>query len=126
MTLLKAITVALVSVFVLTGSSTAVTISPVNQTKYHLTVKQIHDINIAERWAKGSMSRMIRQRESGGDYRINTGNGYYGAYQFLKSSWLANGGGKFAQYPNKAPRWAQDYIAWKYYKRSGWSPWSTA
>jgi hypothetical protein len=29
----------------------------------------------------------LRQCESGGDYTINTGNGYYGAYQYLPSTW---------------------------------------
>jgi hypothetical protein len=29
----------------------------------------------------------VRQRESGGNYSINTGNGYYGAYQFSISTW---------------------------------------
>lgn len=29
----------------------------------------------------------VRQCESGGDYTINTGNGFYGAYQFTISTW---------------------------------------
>ena len=30
--------------------------------------------------------------ESGGDWSINTGNGYYGGLQFSQSTWEANGG----------------------------------
>src|SRR5262249_51384878 len=42
----------------------------------------------------GSQSDMaflacVRRRESGGNYSINTGNGYYGAYQFAISTWNA-------------------------------------
>ncbi len=35
----------------------------------------------------GGTAACIRQRESGGDYSINTGNGYYGAYQFNQNTW---------------------------------------
>lgn len=31
--------------------------------------------------------RKLRNCESGGNYKINTGNGYYGAYQFSKPTW---------------------------------------
>lgn len=31
--------------------------------------------------------RALRMCESGGNYQINTGNGYYGAYQFSLSTW---------------------------------------
>lgn len=34
-----------------------------------------------------NVAECIKQRESGGNYSINTGNGYYGAYQFLPSTW---------------------------------------
>ncbi|MCF8587122.1 transglycosylase family protein [Gordonia sp. HY285] len=30
--------------------------------------------------------------ESGGDWSINTGNGYYGGLQFSQETWAANGG----------------------------------
>lgn len=35
----------------------------------------------------GGTAACIRQRESGGNYSINTGNGYYGAYQFNQGTW---------------------------------------
>jgi hypothetical protein len=34
----------------------------------------------------------VAQCESGGDWSINTGNGFYGGLQFTESTWLANGG----------------------------------
>ncbi|NNH68712.1 transglycosylase family protein [Nocardia uniformis] len=34
----------------------------------------------------------VAQCESGGDWSINTGNGYYGGLQFSPSTWAANGG----------------------------------
>ncbi len=38
----------------------------------------------------------VAQCESGGNWADNTGNGYYGGLQFLVSTWLANGGGRYA------------------------------
>ncbi|WP_024799715.1 transglycosylase family protein [Nocardia sp. BMG51109] len=34
----------------------------------------------------------VAQCESGGNWNINTGNGYYGGLQFTQSTWHANGG----------------------------------
>jgi resuscitation-promoting factor RpfA len=34
----------------------------------------------------------VAQCESGGNWHINTGNGYYGGLQFTLSTWAANGG----------------------------------
>ncbi|HWO60191.1 MAG TPA: transglycosylase family protein, partial [Umezawaea sp.] len=34
----------------------------------------------------------VAQCESGGNWGINTGNGYYGGLQFSPSTWSANGG----------------------------------
>src|SRR5437868_6396217 len=34
----------------------------------------------------------VAQCESGGNWNINTGNGYYGGLQFTQSTWAANGG----------------------------------
>jgi hypothetical protein len=65
----------------------------------------------------------IREKESGGDYTANTGNGYYGAYQFLESTWLSVGG---TGYPNEAPPAVQDALAQVLQQRSGWGQWSTA
>jgi hypothetical protein len=64
----------------------------------------------------------IRFHESGGNYATNTGNGYYGAYQFSESTWLGVGG---TGYPNQAPPAVQDAMAQRLQQRSGWGQWST-
>ena len=37
--------------------------------------------------SQGDIFARIRQRESGGNYATNTGNGYYGAYQYDLGTW---------------------------------------
>jgi hypothetical protein len=62
----------------------------------------------------------LRQCESGGNYRINTGNGYYGAYQFNLSTWRGIG---FSGYPHQASPATQDAAARRLQAMRGWSPW---
>ncbi len=61
--------------------------------------------------------------ESGGNWHINTGNGYYGGLQFNPNTWLAYGGGKFASRADLASRTEQISIAEKVLKASGWGAW---
>ena len=77
-------------------------------------------------WAATPKPLAVVKCESGGNYSINTGNGYYGAWQFDYRSWHANGGGQFAEYPHQASKAQQDFVAWTYWKRSGWGPWACA
>jgi hypothetical protein len=65
----------------------------------------------------------LRMCESGNNYKINTGNGYYGAYQFNLSTWKSVGG---AGYPNLATPAEQDARALKLYRLRGWQPWTCA
>ena len=62
----------------------------------------------------------LRQCESGGNYQENSGNGYYGAYQFLPSTWWAIG---FSGMPNQAPASVQDAAARVLLQRQGWGAW---
>ena len=62
----------------------------------------------------------LRVCESSDNYRANTGNGYYGAYQFDLSTWHANG---FSGYPDQASPQTQDQAAQVLYSRRGWQPW---
>ena len=94
--------------------------------RYNLGRNQLKEIAAAKAWANGSMPRRVRQCESGGNYGINTGNGYYGAYQFAGGTWLGVGGGKYARYAHQAPKFAQDHMAYRLWKRSGWGPWGCA
>lgn len=61
-----------------------------------------------------------RACESGGVYGTNTGNGFFGAYQFTLSSWLAVGG---AGYPHLAPPLEQDYRAVRLLRVQGVGAW---
>ncbi len=76
--------------------------------------------------ANSAMWDRIAQCESGGNWQINTGNGYYGGLQFDYSSWLANGGADFAPRADLATRDQQITVANRYYARAGLSPWGCA
>lgn len=78
----------------------------------------------AAAWAAGPGPTKVRICESGNNYSINTGNGYYGAWQFDLPSWHANGGGSFSYYPHHANKAQQDYVAWTYWTKAGWRPWA--
>jgi len=63
----------------------------------------------------------LRICESGGNYAANTGNGYYGAYQFSISTWQSMGTG-FSR-PDQAPPAVQDDAAQRLQARAGWGQW---
>ena len=65
----------------------------------------------------------LRMCESTNRYDINTGNGYYGAYQFDLSTWRSVGG---SGYPHEASAAEQDYRALILYRMRGWGPWVCA
>jgi len=65
----------------------------------------------------------VARCESGGNWRINTGNGYYGGLQFTQSTWLANGGADFAARADLASREQQITVANRLYAKSGLQPW---
>jgi Transglycosylase-like domain len=62
----------------------------------------------------------LRVCESGNNYHENTGNGYYGAYQFAGSTWHSLG---FAGRPDHAKASTQNRAAEKMHHRNGWSAW---
>jgi hypothetical protein len=61
-----------------------------------------------------------RMCESGGRYTTNTGNGFYGAYQFTITSWLAVGGHSL---PHLAEPLEQDYRAVRLLHLQGVGAW---
>ncbi|MER5995054.1 transglycosylase family protein [Streptomyces viridosporus] len=67
----------------------------------------------------------IAQCESGGDWHINTGNGYYGGLQFSASTWRAHGGTAYAPTADRATRAQQIAIATKVQRAQGWGAWPT-
>lgn len=71
----------------------------------------------------------VRGRESGGEYGINTGNGYYGAYQFAPGTWVsaalhAGLPGLASQVASAAAPPDQDLVAWVLYQWQGRAPWA--
>jgi resuscitation-promoting factor RpfB len=72
----------------------------------------------------GEVWDRLAQCEAGGNWAINTGNGYYGGLQFNKSTWDSNGGGQYAAYAHQATREQQIAIATKVRdNRGGYGAW---
>ncbi len=61
--------------------------------------------------------------ESGGNWAINTGNGYYGGLQFSYDTWHGYGGGEYAEYPHLATREQQIAVAERLHAARGFQPW---
>ena len=73
--------------------------------------------------SSGSTWDAIAQCESGGNWAINTGNGYYGGLQFSASTWAAYGGTAYAPTASQATREQQIAIAEKVQAAQGWGAW---
>ncbi|HUS22398.1 MAG TPA: transglycosylase family protein [Aeromicrobium sp.] len=65
----------------------------------------------------------IAQCESGGNWHINTGNGYYGGLQFSERTWRGVGGPGL---PHEHSREVQIHYARILQARNGWDQWSCA
>ncbi|QGV80237.1 transglycosylase family protein [Streptomyces ficellus] len=65
----------------------------------------------------------VAQCESGGDWSINTGNGYYGGLQFSASTWAAYGGTAYAQTADQASKAQQIEIGEKVLAGQGKGAW---
>ena len=63
--------------------------------------------------------------ESGGDWNINTGNGYYGGLQFSSPTWLGHGGGEFASRADLATPAQQIEVAERVLLTQGVGAWPT-
>ncbi|WP_405218916.1 transglycosylase family protein [Agrococcus sp. Ld7] len=72
--------------------------------------------------ASGSTWDALAQCESGGNWSINTGNGYYGGLQFSLSTWQAYGG---SGNPADASRAEQIRVAENTLAGQGWGAWPT-
>ncbi|WP_445163806.1 transglycosylase family protein [Mycobacterium sp. Dal123C01] len=71
----------------------------------------------------GSIWDAIAGCEAGGNWAINTGNGYYGGVQFDQSTWERNGGLRFASRADLASRDEQITVAEVTRERQGWGAW---
>ncbi|WP_024800716.1 transglycosylase family protein [Nocardia sp. BMG51109] len=65
----------------------------------------------------------LAQCESGGNWGINTGNGYQGGLQFSQGTWAAHGGTEYAPSANQASRDQQIAVAEKVLASQGWGAW---
>jgi resuscitation-promoting factor RpfA len=65
----------------------------------------------------------VAQCESGNNWSISTGNGYYGGLQFSQGTWNAYGGGKYAATANQASRSQQIAVAEKVLQGQGIGAW---
>lgn len=96
------------------------------EARWVASVAEIHAVAEAELARRGRRDpapaqwEALRQCESSGNYLVNTGNGYYGAYQFDQATWESVGG-------SGRPHWAepvvQDARARLLHARRGWQPW---
>ncbi|AKK02693.1 hypothetical protein CEPID_04100 [Corynebacterium epidermidicanis] len=73
--------------------------------------------------ANGSVWDTLAQCEAGGNWAINTGNGFSGGLQFTPSTWLAYGGGQYAPQAHLATREQQIAVAEKVQAGQGWGAW---
>ncbi|MFE2535038.1 transglycosylase family protein [Streptomyces sp. NPDC059371] len=75
--------------------------------------------------ATGSEWDAVAQCESGGNWSINTGNGYYGGLQFSSSTWAAYGGTAYASTADQASKSQQISIGEKVLAAQGKGAWPT-
>jgi hypothetical protein len=68
----------------------------------------------------GSVWDALAKCEAGGNWAINTGNGYYGGLQFSASSWRAVGG---TGLPHQHSRETQIAMGERLKARQGWGAW---
>ena len=84
--------------------------------------KQVEVIGVQVGFTGAFQEALVKLRtcEAGGRYDRNSGNGYYGAYQYDISTW-----GNYQGYARAdlAPPEVQDQKVYETYKRRGWSPW---
>jgi hypothetical protein len=65
----------------------------------------------------------LAQCEAGGNWSINTGNGYFGGLQFAASTWVGFGGEEFAPRADLASREQQIVVAERVLAVQGWGAW---
>jgi hypothetical protein len=68
----------------------------------------------------GGVWLQLRECESSDNYAANTGNGYYGVYQFSEATWAGLG---YPGRPDQEPPALQDQAAMTLQARAGWGQW---
>jgi resuscitation-promoting factor RpfB len=98
----------------------AVVVTPAREAVVRVGVKPNTDVPEV---ANGDIWDAISRCEAGGNWAINTGNGYYGGVQFDQNTWERNGGLRFAPRADLASREEQIAIAEVTRARQGWGAW---
>jgi LysM repeat protein len=94
--------------------------APASATQYTPAVRSAAPRVAAAPIASGSVWDQLAACESGGNWAINTGNGYYGGLQFTVASWQAAGGSGL---PSNASREEQIQRGEVLLARQGWGAW---
>ena len=81
------------------------------------------EISVAPRVSLSGVWDQLASCESGGNWSINTGNGYFGGLQFSQSTWEGVGGLNYAPRADLASREQQIAAAEVLLKSSGWGAW---
>lgn len=88
--------------------------------KPYLTGHKHHSGGGTATASRNSVWDKLAQCESGGNWHINTGNGFYGGLQFTLSTWHAYGGSGM---PNHHSRANQIHVAKRVQNSQGWGAW---
>jgi LysM repeat protein len=83
----------------------------------------ISSVGAAPASAAGTVWDRVANCESSGNWKINTGNGYYGGLQFSSSTWRGFGGAKYASRANLATKGEQIAIARRVLASQGPNAW---
>lgn len=101
-----------------------VKINPIKATKpktVQLATMKAAEPQTAPNYASGdSVWDRLAECESGGNWAINSGNGFYGGLQFDLQTWQSNGG---EGYPHENSREEQIRVAERLRANRGYSPW---
>jgi uncharacterized protein YabE (DUF348 family) len=100
-------------------TSSSITTKPVSQVVL-VGTKETSSSSSGGGAVSGGVWDRLAQCESGGNWSINTGNGFYGGLQFSLGTWRAYGGSGM---PNKASKSTQIAIAKKVQADAGWGAW---
>lgn len=96
-------------------------VEPIVITEYRYAPKPAQNAPQRATGGGGCTLEYIRKHEASGNYSTNTGNGYYGAYQYKDSTWNGYGG---YQHASDAPPSVQDERASKDLAAGKQSQWS--
>lgn len=83
----------------------------------------ISAVSVAPAHGASTVWDRVAQCESGGNWKINTGNGYYGGLQFSSGTWLGYGGGQYASRAYQATKGEQIAVARRVLATQGPGAW---